>query len=146
VYFFDQIRPNPVFDVMLHLISPTRREAASPPPVRRRYSKKSKYIRRLAVTNRIQGLRPTLYLSGGEVEDEAERWRWVELRDELVGRGSWPKCCQKMLEKCPKSTKYPPSNKARIEECLFCDRSYRTIVEAGNRSHMTTRLPAGSVE
>jgi hypothetical protein len=30
VQFFDQIRPNPVFDVMLHYVSSPRAEGASP--------------------------------------------------------------------------------------------------------------------
>jgi hypothetical protein len=45
--FFEQIRPNPVFDVMLQTHSSPRREAASPPPVRCTTAKKANTDRAL---------------------------------------------------------------------------------------------------
>jgi hypothetical protein len=117
-YKFDQ-----VFDVMLHTVSPPRREAASPVLPPQLHSQSCSYISSLAVTNRIQGLRPTLYLSGGsfkylaglEVLGQAFRGvgcdaESIRSKSEVAGVGPARWCCIslktvfKKLDFCPKSS------------------------------------------
>jgi hypothetical protein len=78
---FDQI---PVFDVMLHLISPTRREAASPPSPPQLHAHRT-YNSCLAVTLCISqlhlGHRTTICLSGAAgslVWRSSLEWRALE--------------------------------------------------------------------